>query len=388
MYMAANCAAGGRATLVREPLPEDNHTRRRAGRATAWIRRLPSRRAIRLRSRIRGDAGSRARAAAKWALGLGRFRPEKPGRGRRIGVFGRDCWLCRSGACRGRCGGRAEVGDALVDLADSWSGRRCATLRPGGGLGFGRAQRSTCRLAAAQLGVGGDGQLTLGAGGGALAPIGHRLGEQAALPGRVQGLVSGAQCAARRQRGRGCRAERRKGPRRWRAGQPGGRPRRRRGRGAARSRRIAGARRSDQVRLRRRSSLPSGSRARPARRRRRGRRTSCQLPACPGGRWRPTRCSVGSVALRSSPPRRRRSIVCRARPSATAGTAPSAAVARPGGGRVRAAPDPGSLQGVVERRSSWWPARRSGSAKGGDLRGPRPWRTGTGEPRRCEAAAR
>ena len=51
-------------------------------------------------------------------------------------------------------------------------------------------------VTAAQLGVGGDGQLALGAGGGVpVGAVGHRLGEhRLALPvGPLQGLVAGGQ---------------------------------------------------------------------------------------------------------------------------------------------------------------------------------------------------
>ena len=51
-------------------------------------------------------------------------------------------------------------------------------------------------MAAAQFGVGGDGQLALGAGGGVpVGAVGHRLGEHGlALPvGLLQGLVAGGQ---------------------------------------------------------------------------------------------------------------------------------------------------------------------------------------------------
>src|SRR5438876_5278943 len=71
-------------------------------------------------------------------------------------------------------------------------------LGVGGGLGFGRAQRREvlAGVAAAQLGVGGDGQVALGAGGVVpVGAVGHRLGEYGlALPvGLLQGLVAGGQ---------------------------------------------------------------------------------------------------------------------------------------------------------------------------------------------------
>jgi len=58
--------------------------------------------------------------------------------------------------------------------------RELVALGAGDGLGFGRAQRREvlAGLASAQSGVGGDGQVALGAGGGLpVGTIGHRLGE-------------------------------------------------------------------------------------------------------------------------------------------------------------------------------------------------------------------
>ena len=71
-------------------------------------------------------------------------------------------------------------------------------LSLGGGLGFGGAQRREvlAGVAAAQFGVGGDGQLALGAGGGLpVGAVGHDRGEGSLAPpvGLLQGLVAGGQ---------------------------------------------------------------------------------------------------------------------------------------------------------------------------------------------------
>jgi hypothetical protein len=69
----------------------------------------------------------------------------------------------------------------------------------GGGLGFGGAERGEglAGVAAAEFGVGGDGQVALGAGSVfPLGPVGHDGGEDglAVAVGLVQGLVAGRQC--------------------------------------------------------------------------------------------------------------------------------------------------------------------------------------------------
>ena len=71
-------------------------------------------------------------------------------------------------------------------------------LGVGGGLGFGRPQRRVvlAGVAAAEFGVGGHGQVALGAGGGVpVGPVGHRGGEDglALLVGLVQGVVAVAE---------------------------------------------------------------------------------------------------------------------------------------------------------------------------------------------------
>ena len=94
------------------------------------------------------------------------------------------------------CG--SQIHDPLAHL-----GRRLGrgqgelgTLAFGGGLGFGRAERGVglTGVAAAEFSVGGDGELSLGAGGGIpVRAVGHGGGEDGlALPvGLAQSLVAG-----------------------------------------------------------------------------------------------------------------------------------------------------------------------------------------------------
>ena len=236
-------------------------------------------------------------------LGLGRLQDRLPARagpgGKRraevavVGVFGRDGLALPVGELAGEGpvpGG--QVGDPLVDLAGRlvWGEGEFVALGAGGGLGFGRAQRREvlAGVAAAQFGVGGDGQLALGAGGVCPSRRGRpswrtrsrAAGRPAPGPGSRRPACAGP------RRGRGRRGVRRRGPRRRRAGRPGGRPRRRRGPGAARPRRTGGPRRSRPGRCR-----AGAAACRRACRARRGRRPGRGRPGPgarrPGRRGRP-----------------------------------------------------------------------------------------------------
>jgi hypothetical protein len=118
-----------------------------------------------------------------------------------VGVLGRDSLALPIGqpVSEGAVAG-GQVGDPPVYLA----GRlvrgegEFVALGPGGGLGFGGAQRREvlAGVAAAQFGVGGDGQVALGVGGGIpVGAVGHdRREDGLALPvGLLQGLVAGGQ---------------------------------------------------------------------------------------------------------------------------------------------------------------------------------------------------
>ena len=148
-----------------------------------------------------GRGGSRVWAAARW-----RPWPAGPGRERLaevpvVGILGRDGQALPFGerAGEGVVGG-GEVFDPLAyfrDLLPDGQGELVA-LGLGGGLGFGRAQRRVvlAGVAAAEFGVGGHGQVALGAGGGVpVGPVGHDGGEDGlAVPvGLVQGLVAVAE---------------------------------------------------------------------------------------------------------------------------------------------------------------------------------------------------
>src|SRR5206468_1407037 len=120
-----------------------------------------------------------------------------------VGVVGRDHLAVPAGELAGE--GQVPGGQVLNPLVDP-AGRlvggegEFVALGAGGGFGFGRAQRGEvlAGVAAAQFGVGGDGELALGAGGGLpVGAVGHGLGEHGlALPvGRLQGLVAGGQLA-------------------------------------------------------------------------------------------------------------------------------------------------------------------------------------------------
>src|SRR6185312_5873801 len=118
-------------------------------------------------------------------LGFGRLQDRLPARAgpggdRRTqvavaGIFGRDrldlpvSELAGEGPVPG-----GQVADPLVDLAGRLVGGEgeVVALGAGGGLGFGRAQRGEvlAGVAAAQFGVGGDGERPLGAGRG--IPVG------------------------------------------------------------------------------------------------------------------------------------------------------------------------------------------------------------------------
>ena len=93
-----------------------------------------------------------------------------------------------------------QVLDPLAHLARRLPRGRgeLGALGFGGGFGFGGAERGVVLVgvAAAQFGVGGDGQVALGAGGGVpVGAVGHGGGEDGlALPvGLVHGLVAGGE---------------------------------------------------------------------------------------------------------------------------------------------------------------------------------------------------
>ena len=123
-----------------------------------------------------------------------------------IGVFERDQLTLPVGEPVGEGpvpGG--QITDPMADLPGRLVEVHCelVALGLGGGLGFTGAQRREVLtgMAAAQLGVRGDGQLALGAGG--LVPggaVSHRLGEHGlALPvGLLQGVVADGQLALAR----------------------------------------------------------------------------------------------------------------------------------------------------------------------------------------------
>jgi hypothetical protein len=117
------------------------------------------------------------------------------------GVFGGDGQALPVGEPLGE---RAVRGGQFVDpLAHlAWRLARgegeLGVLGFGGGFGFGGAERGEmlARVAAAQFGVGGDGQVALGSGGGVpVGTVGHHRGEYGlALPvGLVQGVVAGGE---------------------------------------------------------------------------------------------------------------------------------------------------------------------------------------------------
>jgi hypothetical protein len=101
--------------------------------------------------------------------------------------------------------GKGSVGSGhLLDPRGHLAGRlahsrgELVVLGIGGGLGFGRAQRRVvlAGVTAAQFGIGGHGQVALGAGSGIpFGPVGHGGGEHLlALPvGLVQRLVAARQ---------------------------------------------------------------------------------------------------------------------------------------------------------------------------------------------------
>jgi hypothetical protein len=104
------------------------------------------------------------------------------------GIFGGDGHalpvgeLLGEGAVRG-----GQVGDPLAHLARRvlWGEGELGALAVGGGVGFGRAERVVLAgVAAAEFGAGGDGQVSLGAGGGVpVGAVGHGRGEYGlALP--------------------------------------------------------------------------------------------------------------------------------------------------------------------------------------------------------------
>jgi len=114
-----------------------------------------------------------------------------------IGILGGDGQALPVGEPLGEGAVRGQVGDPLAHLAGRLS-RGQGELGPlafGRGFGFSRAQRGEALVgvAAAEFGVGGDGQVALGAGGGVpVGAVGHDRGEhRLALPvGLVQGVVA------------------------------------------------------------------------------------------------------------------------------------------------------------------------------------------------------
>ena len=170
----------------------------------AVSRRLPSRRPA-------GDALKDLRGRRD--LGLGRLQDRvhalsRPGRERRaevavVGIMGGDSQALPVREPHGK----GSVGSChLLDPRGHLAGRlahsrgELVALGIGGGLGFGRAQRRVvlAGVAAAQFGIGGHGQVALGAGSGIpFGPVGHGGGEHLlALPvGLVQRLVAARQVA-------------------------------------------------------------------------------------------------------------------------------------------------------------------------------------------------
>ena len=116
-----------------------------------------------------------------------------------VGVLGGDRQALPVGELLGERPVRGgQVRDPLAHLARRLPRGQgeLGSLAFGGGFGFGGAQRGIvlAGVAAAEFGVGGDGQVALGAGGGVpVGAVGHDRGEDGlALPvGLVQGLVAG-----------------------------------------------------------------------------------------------------------------------------------------------------------------------------------------------------
>ena len=147
-------------------------------------------------------AGSRAWAVAGWRPWRVRARAGTPGRGRRSRGLRRGCIrLCRSASLFGeRAALGGQVLDPLARFPDLLPRVRVSSSRWAwvSGLGFGGAQGRVvlAGVAAAEFGVGGDGQVPLGAGGGVpVGAVGHDGGEDvlALAVGVVQGLVAGGQ---------------------------------------------------------------------------------------------------------------------------------------------------------------------------------------------------
>ena len=196
-----------------------------------------------------GTAGSPVWAAARSRLCVAGPGREGLAEVAVVGVLGGDGQALPVGEPFGEGAVRGgQVLDPLAHLA-GWLARgqgELGALGLGGGFGFGRAERRVvlAGVAAAEFGVGGDGQVALGAGGGVpVGAVGHDRGEDGlALPvGLVQGVVAGREFLLAGGGAVVAAAWRRLRLRRWRGGRPGGRRGRRRGPGGARRPTYCGA---------------------------------------------------------------------------------------------------------------------------------------------------